>query len=167
MILAILNQKGGTGKTTTTVNVGSAIAAKGYKVLLIDRDPQGDLSFAQGINEIQHDTSDVLSHNVFIDDSLVEKEKMHILPANIALAKFEMSQIEMNQPADILKGTLEKTGKNIDLILSDCPSSTYWLTINAPPAAQKAIIPTQLNAVSVPQGLNQTINNRRYESDIL
>lgn len=157
MILAILNQKGGTGKTTTTVNVGSALATKGFKVLLIDMDPQGNLSYALGINEIGNDTSDVLKHDVSIFDSLVEREKMHILPTNIDLAKLELSQIDMSHPSDFLKRALVDTEKDFDFILIDCPPSLSWLTINALTAAQKVIIPMQLDVFSI-QGLSQIID---------
>lgn len=153
-ILAIVNQKGGTGKTTTTVNIGSAFAAKGHRVLLIDLDPQGNLTYSLGINEFDNGIVDVLMDNASIFDSLIERESMHVLPASTHLAKLELSQIDMSNTAYILSNVLNEVDEYYDYILIDCPPSLSWLTINALSAAHKVIIPMQLDVFSI-QGLRQ------------
>lgn len=153
-VLAIVNQKGGTGKTTTTVNIGSAFAAKGYRILLIDLDPQGNLTYSLGINEFEKGVDDVLKHDSLLVDALIERELMDVLPATTNLAKLELIQLDMSNTAYILSEALTDAAESYDFILIDCPPSLSWLTINALTAAHKVLIPMQLDVFSI-QGLTQ------------
>lgn len=156
MVIAIVNQKGGTGKTTTTVNVGSALATKGYRVLLIDLDPQGNLSYSLGINEFEFATDNVLKHEVELKESIIKREDMDVLPTNTKLAKLELAEIDMSHTAFLLKEILEGVKGSYDFVLIDCPPSLSWLTINGLTAASKVLIPIQLDVFSI-QGLGQII----------
>ena len=91
MILAIANHKGGTGKTTTAINLGAALALKGKRVLLVDLDPQGNLSYSFGFDEEQEDISYVLSNEKKFEEVVIHQEKMDILPATMRLSDIELS----------------------------------------------------------------------------
>ena len=95
MIIAIVNQKGGTGKTTTTVNLGSALAALGKRVLLVDLDPQGNLSYSLGIENPRNTIVDVMMDDVPMEDALLEREDMRVLPSSVELADVELSLIHI------------------------------------------------------------------------
>ena len=158
MVIAVVNQKGGTGKTTTTVNVGRVLATKNYKVLLVDLDPQGNLSYSLGVNQFEHSVANVLRNEVSIVDAVIEieKEDMDVLPTSTQLAKLELSQTDAVETAYSLKNALSELGDHYDFVLIDCPPSLSWLTINALSAADKVLIPMQLDVFSI-QGLSQII----------
>ncbi|MDH5474385.1 MAG: ParA family protein [Cyclobacteriaceae bacterium] len=153
-VVAIVNQKGGTGKTTTTVNLGSAFASNGHRVLLIDLDPQGNLTYSLGINEFENGIDDVLKHEALLSDSIIERENMDVLPATTNLAKLELMQLDSENTAYILSEALSDAVGEYDYILIDCPPSLSWLTINALTAAHKVLVPMQLDVFSI-QGLTQ------------
>ena len=153
MIISIINQKGGTGKTTTTVNLGRALAQKGCKVLLIDMDPQGNLSYSLAINQFEYSIRDVLVNSVDYTETLVERELMHVIPTNMELAQFELNGYDGKF---LLKEALESSD-GYDYVLIDCPPSLSQLTINALNASDKVLVPIQLDVFSI-QGLRQIMN---------
>jgi len=169
MIIAIVNQKGGTGKTTTTVNLGCALAKNGKKVLLVDLDAQGNLSYSLGILEVKGSIAEVLMGEGSLNDILVETDGVTIVPSTIDLADVEITIAEADQREFLLKNALSKI-KKYDYVLIDCPPSLSLLTINALNAADRVIIPLQMEVLSL-QGLDQiisTINQIRsvFNSDL-
>ena len=158
MVIAVVNQKGGTGKTTTTVNVGSAMADNGNKVLLVDIDPQSNLTYSLGINKIDYDVQDVLTNNISIRDAIVTTKSIDVLPTSIGLAKLELSQVDISNTAYHLRTALAEVEEEYDYILIDCPPSLSWLTINGLVAAQQVLIPMQLDVFSI-QGLEQIMDS--------
>lgn len=163
MILAVVNQKGGTGKTTTTVNVGSALAIKGKKVLLIDLDAQGNLSYSLGIQGKGKTMSDVFLGETAIDDILIEREGMSIAPADIGLADAELTLSGAGNREYLLRDALRKMRHRFDYVLIDCPPALSLLTVNALSASDHVLIPMQLEVLSL-QGLDlitETIRKTR------
>ncbi len=155
MTIAIVNQKGGTGKTTTTVNLGSALAQKGKRVLLVDLDAQGNLGYSLGITDPEHSISDVFLGDVDFSEILVSREDMDIAPSGVDLADVELSMASAENRAFYLKEILTPV-TGYDFILIDCPPSLSLMTINALNAAKKVIIPMQMEVLSL-QGLDQII----------
>lgn len=157
MIFAIVNQKGGTGKTTTTVNLGSGLAKLGKKVLMIDLDPQGSLSYSVGIMEPPKTMSDVLLSQVGLEEVLLEREGMKVAPSNISLADVELSLSTHQKREHVLKSKLLKVN-SFDFVLIDCPPSLSLLTVNALTAADEIIVPMQMEVLSL-QGLDLILNS--------
>ncbi|MFM7030318.1 MAG: ParA family protein [Micrococcales bacterium] len=145
-IIAMCNQKGGVGKTTSTINLGAALAEYGRKVLLVDFDPQGALSAGLGINAYTNEPTilDLLLTKNFQTKDVVRPtsvENLDVLPANIDLAAAELALVtEMNRE-HILKRVLRQVADDYDVILIDCQPSLGLLTINALTAAHGVIIP--------------------------
>ncbi len=150
MITSVINQKGGTGKTTTAVNLGSALAHKRKNVLIIDLDPQGNLSYSLGINEYDFTIGDALMSGKPIKEIGVEREGMTVIPTDQGLSKFEFDKKSSEY---VLRDALKKV-RGYDHILIDCPPSLSLLTINALTASDNVIIPIQLDVFSI-QGLEQ------------
>jgi len=155
-VVAIINQKGGTGKTTTTINLGSALAKKWKKVMLVDLDPQGNLSYSLGINDAEGSMADVLLGDKQLTEILVDQEGMRVAPANNHLADAELSLAGSTNREQVLSQAL-KPHKDLDFILIDCPPSLSVLTLNALLAADQVIIPMQMEVLSL-QGLDQIVN---------
>ena len=152
-IFAIVNQKGGTGKTTTTVNLGCAIAKLGKKVLLVDFDAQASLTFYLGISHLpKGNVADVIFGDRELTDVLVHKEGVSILPASSDLADAELSLASYEQRTEVLKRLLEPLEKEYDYILIDCGPSLSILTVNALNVAHEVIIPLELEVLAL-QGL--------------
>jgi len=151
-VVAIINQKGGTGKTTTTINLGSALTKLGQKVLLLDLDPQGNLSYSLGVNEFTHSMADVLLGEKALTEILEEREGMQLAPANIHLADAELSLASADERESILSNALQLV-EGFDFILIDCPPSLSVLTLNALLASDKVIITMQMEVLSL-QGLD-------------
>lgn len=154
-VIAIVNQKGGTGKTTTTVNLGCALAKLGKKVLLVDLDAQGNLSYSLGILDVSQSMGQVLLGDKVLSDILLEREGLRVAPATIDLADVEINIAGALARESILKKAISKV-KGIDYLLIDCPPSLSLLTINALNAADEVIIPLQMEVLSL-QGLDQII----------
>lgn len=163
-ILAIANQKGGVGKTTTTVNLSACLAYIGKKVLLVDIDPQGNSTSGAGI-----DKSDVEQciYDVLVDDveaSAVIKEtkieNLDVIPASIQLAGAEIELVPTISREIRLKRALEEVAKQYDYILIDCPPSLSLLTLNALTAADAVLIPVQCEYYAL-EGLSQLLNTVR------
>ncbi|WP_456458747.1 ParA family protein [Reichenbachiella sp.] len=164
-IIAIVNQKGGTGKTTTTVNLGCALAKKGKKVLLVDLDAQGNLSYSLGILEIEKSIGQVIMGEVDFQDILVSTEGLDVAPAQIDLADVEINIAGELARESILKKILADT-EEYDYVLIDCPPSLSLLTINALNAAKWVIVPLQMEVLSL-QGLDQIISTINQIKEVL
>ena len=156
-IIAIINHKGGTGKTTTTVNLGAALTKLGKSVLLIDLDSQASLSYSFGLNEPLYSMVDVFEGNRHIKDILYEKENMHIAPNTPALADVEISLVDMPGRENYLANAI-KDIDDYDYIFLDCPPSLSLMTLNALKASDGVLIPLQMEVLSL-RGLHQLLNN--------
>ncbi len=152
MTIAIINQKGGTGKTTTTVNLGRALVKRNFRVLIVDFDPQGNLSYSLGINHFENSISEVLKGEVDVRQVLVAREGIDVIPTDQRLSRVQLGQNGADNPF-VLKESLKSLG-DYDFILIDCPPSLSALTINALSAAGGVLIPMQLDVFSI-QGLEQ------------
>ena len=159
-IIAIVNQKGGVGKTTTTVNLSAAIAKKGKKVLLIDEDPQGNATSGVGINKTQEKSIyDVIINETEIEETIIESKikKLYVCPSNINLAGAEVELVPMMAREGKLKEKLQSIKDKFDYIFIDCPPSLGLLTINALTAADSLIIPIQCEYYAL-EGVGQLMN---------
>lgn len=163
MIFATTNQKGGVGKTTTVLNLGAFLAHLGYKVLLIDIDPQANLTSGLGINlrEIKDNPTiyDVLIKNINPESAIVKSriQNLDLLPSEIELAGAEIEMVGTFSRENILKRALDQVKDKYDLIFIDCPPSLGLLTINGLVTAQKVLIPVQAEYFAL-EGLGQLIN---------
>lgn len=153
MIIGVINQKGGTGKTTTTINLGAALVEKRKRVLLIDLDPQGSLSYSLGIVDFEQSLAEVFEGQVELSDVLQEAEGLSVAPCGIGLADTELSLSDAEDREFYLKNILEDVEASFDYILIDCPPSLSILTVNALTASQLVIIPMQMEVLSL-QGLD-------------
>ncbi len=147
-ILALANQKGGVGKTTTTISLGAAFAELGERVLLVDMDPQGSLGVGLGVEPHGRDATvyDLLmQEDVSLDAVLVETgtDQMHLLPANIDLAAAELLLVQEVAREQALQRVLERLRYRYDRILIDCPPSLGLLTINGLTAADGVLVPLE------------------------
>ena len=159
-IISVANQKGGVGKTTTTVNLSTLLAKKGKKVLLIDTDPQGNATSGLGVTkELELSVYDVLvGDTTFIDK--VEKtsiKNLHVCPSNISLAGAEVQLVSMMSREQRLKVKLDEIKDLYDFILIDCPPSLGLITLNAFTASDSVLIPVQCEYFAL-EGLGQLLN---------
>ena len=164
-IIAVVNQKGGTGKTTTTENIGIGLVNEGKKVLLIDMDPQGSLTISLGYprpDEMYPTLSDVLEKVIREnlenpkEGIINQREGVDLMPGNIELSGLEVSLVNIMSRETILKRYLDEIKKEYDYILLDCMSSLGMVTINALVAADSVLIPVQAQYLSA-KGLEQLL----------
>jgi len=160
-VIAIANQKGGVGKTTTNVNLSACLATAGKKVLTIDIDPQGNTSSGLGIDKktVSRSIYDVLINDIPMEECIIPTrvERLDIVPSNIQLAGAEIELVSMIAREQILKRTIAPVKKNYDFILIDCPPSLGLLTINALTASDKLLVPIQCEYYAL-EGLSQLMN---------
>ena len=160
-IIAIANQKGGVGKTTTSINLAACLAELNRRVLVIDSDPQGNTSSGLGIdkNQLEHTFYDLLLDNATFEQVKIEIdyfEKLHILPSNIELSGAEIEIVNKDNREYLLKQILDKVNDEYDYILVDCPPSLNMLTINALTAADTILVPLQCEYYAL-EGLSQLL----------
>ena len=163
-IVAVFNQKGGVGKTTTVVNMAAALGAKGKKTLLIDVDPQGNSTSGVGVDksEAEYSTYDMLINSVSARAILIETEfkNLDILPASMDLAGAEIELAALEGRTTILKKDSATLVMDYDYIIIDCPPSLGLLSINALVAADTLIVPLQCEYYAL-EGLSQLVNTVR------
>lgn len=163
-IIAIANQKGGVGKTTTSVNLGASLATLGKRVLLVDIDPQGNTTSGVGINkaDVENCIYDIIINEIHPNDAIVptEVEGLHIIPATIQLAGAEIELVPTISRELRLKRALHLVKDKYDYILIDCPPSLGILTINSLTAADSVLIPIQCEYYAL-EGLSQLLNTIR------
>lgn len=147
-IITVVNQKGGTGKTTTAINLGSALAALGKKVMLVDMDPHASLSYSFGINDPEPSISDVLMGEKTLEGILIEKEGLYIAPASKVLADTELYLTDKPGRENCLLQRLTEFD-GLDYIFIDSPPSLSVLTLNALKAADQLLIPLQMEVLSL------------------
>lgn len=161
-IIAVANQKGGVGKTTTSVNLGACLAELGYRVLLVDLDPQGNLSSGVGIDTRGMEASiyDVLLNDVAIDDTIepASVKNLFVAPANLDLAGAEIELVNEMAREHRLKRAIDSVLDDYDFVLIDCPPSLGLLTVNALVAAREVLVPIQCEYYAL-EGLGQLMRN--------
>ena len=161
-LLAVANQKGGVGKTTTAVNLGAALAELGYRVLVVDLDPQGNATTGLGVNARNLDSSvyDVLLHDVPIEDVIepTTLRNLFVVPATIDLAGAEIELVPAFSRELRLKRALETVEGDFDFMIIDCPPSLGLLTVNALAAAREVVVPIQCEYYAL-EGLGQLLRN--------
>ncbi|MBU2913587.1 MULTISPECIES: ParA family protein [Reichenbachiella] len=166
MIITVINQKGGTGKTTTSVNLGCALAQTKKKVLLIDLDPQGNLSYWLGVTAPELTMADVMMQEAKIADILQEREGLSVAPSDMSLADVEINIASIEQRESVLKKALEEVEADYDYIVIDCPPSLSLLTVNALTATERVIVPLQMEVLSL-QGLDQIVSSVARIKEVL
>lgn len=160
-ILAVTNQKGGVGKTTTSVNLSAALAQSGQRVLLVDLDPQGNATMGSGIDKRNLSSSvyQVLLGLIEAKDAIHKSEAggYDVIPANRDLAGAEIEMVDIDQREHRLKQALQSISDNYDFIILDCPPSLSMLTINGLVAAGAVMIPMQCEYYAL-EGLSDLVN---------
>lgn len=159
--IAIANQKGGVGKTTTSINLSASLAAKGKKVLLIDTDPQGNTTSGFGIdkNELDNTIYELILGECSIQDCILKEviPNVSILPSNVNLAAAEIELIGVEKKEFILKNEVDWVKDQYDYVIIDCPPSLSMLTVNAMTTANTVLVPIQCEYYAL-EGLSQLIH---------
>ena len=176
-IIAITNQKGGVGKTTTSINLAACLADLGKKVLLVDIDPQGNATSGVGVirNDLENTVYELLLGECSFDECKIESNvsNLDLLPSNVNLSGAEIDLIGVENREFVLKDELDKVRDNYEFVIIDCPPALNLLTVNALVAADSVIVPIQCEYYAL-EGLTQllhTINliqerlNERLEID--
>lgn len=158
-IIAIANQKGGVGKTTTSINLSASIAAAEFKTLLVDIDPQGNSSSGIGVEQTDKSVYHTLIGTEDAEDCIVNSymPNLDVLPANIDLVGAEVELVSMDGREKLLKEGLQPIAERYDFIFIDCPPSLGLLTLNALTSADSVIIPVQCEYFAL-EGLGQLLN---------
>ena len=160
-IIAVANQKGGVGKSTTAINLSACLAEKGKKVLAIDMDPQGNTTSGFGVdkNGIENTLYELLLGEAETKDTIVKDvvENLDLIPSNINLSGAEIELVGIDDKEFILKGITDKLRRKYDYIILDCPPSLNMLTINALTAATSVLVPIQCEYYAL-EGLSQLMH---------
>ena len=159
-VISVANQKGGVGKTTTSVNLSTILAKKGKKVLMIDADPQGNATSGLGIDKnVNFSIYDVIINDVDIDNTIIETniKNLEVCPSNINLAGAEVELVAMVSREHRLKEKVEDIKEKYDYIIIDCPPSLGLLTLNAFTASDSVLIPVQCEYYAL-EGLGQLMD---------
>ncbi len=160
-VISIANQKGGVGKTTTTINLSACLAEAGKRVLVIDMDPQGNTTSGLGIekDEAENTIYEVILRTVDIKDAIIKDifDNLDIIPSNVNLAGAEIDLIDVDNREYILKDSLAEVKDNYDFIILDCPPSLSMLTVNAMTASNTVLVPIQCEYYAL-EGLTQLMH---------
>ena len=160
-IIAVANQKGGVGKTTTTINLSACLAEKNKKVLTIDIDPQGNTTSGLGVdkNSAENTVYELLLDECALEDCIYDSvmDGLRVIPSNINLSGAEIELISMDQKEYLLKNILDTIKEDYDFILIDCPPSLNLLTINSMVAADTVLVPIQCEYYAL-EGLSQLMH---------
>ena len=160
-IIAIANQKGGVGKSTTAINLSACLAEKGQRVLTIDIDPQGNTTSGLGVdkNSVENTLYELLLGESEVEDTIIKEviENVDLIASNINLSGAEIELIGVDEKEYILKKVTDKIRDNYDYIIMDCPPSLNMLTINALTAASSVLVPIQCEYYAL-EGLSQLIH---------
>ena len=169
-IIAVANQKGGVGKTTTAINLAACLSVKGKKVLLIDMDPQGNTTSGIGVDKSKLENSiyDLMIGESSISDCIIENvfRDMDLIPTNVDLAAAEIELIGIERKEYILKDEIDFIKSKYDFIIIDCPPALSMLTINAMTTANSVIVPIQCEYYAL-EGLSQLLHTINLVSERL
>ena len=169
-IIAIANQKGGVGKTTTAINLSSCLAEKGQKVLSVDMDPQGNMTSGLGVDkeELENTIYNLIIGESTIEDVLIKNamDNLDIIPTSIDLSGAEIELLDISEKEYIVRNAIMKIKEDYDYIIIDCPPSLSILTINAMTTADSVLVPIQCEYYAL-EGLSQLIHTVELVRDRL